>query len=66
MVDLILEQNPRNLIRQQLGRLDLVPALHEKVHRERTCLNRQHQVAAGLHVAVTDGGSPHLDGVGGE
>lgn len=64
MVDFVLKHNARNLITDEIGRLNGVGGGVEEVVLERACRDGQLEVATSFQIGVTGGGTPHLERVG--
>lgn len=64
VVDLVLEQDARHFVADEVGRLVDVVGLEEEVVAQRTLEHGEHQVAAAFHRLVARGAAPHFNGVG--
>lgn len=63
VVDLVLEQDPRHLVADEVGRLVHVVGLEQEVVAQRPLEHGQHQVAAPFHGRVARDMAPQLDRV---
>ena len=63
VVHLVLEEDAGRLVADEEGGLDVVVVGHEEVVAQTARGDGELQVCTGLHVAVSDGVSPHLDSV---
>lgn len=64
MINLILKQDPRDFVTDELCRLDRVVAIVQIVVLQRAGCDSELEVSAGFHVGVADGAAPHLERVG--
>lgn len=63
VVNLILKENPRNLVANEIIRLHSVIARVQEVLGDRTGDNRELKVSSGLKIGIADCFTPHLQAV---
>lgn len=63
VMDLILKENPRNFVANEILRLHSVIARIQEVLGDRTGDNRELKVSSGLKIGIADCFTPHLQAV---